>query len=93
MMKVIKKNRGLTTKYIRELSARKKEPKWMLDLRLLGLSYWKKLKMPAWAPDITELNLDDILMYVEPKKEMVGSWDEVPAEIRETFEQLGIPEA
>ena len=93
MMKEIKKNRGLTTEYIRELSARKKEPKWMLELRLLGLSYWEKLKMPAWAPDITELNLDDILMYVEPKKEMVGSWDEVPAEIRETFEQLGIPEA
>ena len=92
-MKAIKKNRGLTTEYIRELSARKKDPKWMLELRLLGLSYWEKLKMPAWAPDITELNLDDILMYVEPKKEMVGSWDEVPAEIRETFEQLGIPEA
>lgn len=93
MMKVMKKNRGLTTEYIRELSARKKEPKWMLELRLLGLSYWEKLKMSAWAPDITELNLDDILMYVEPKKEMVGSWDEVPVEIRETFEQLGIPEA
>ena len=88
-----KKYRGLTSDYIRELSARKKEPKWMLELRLSGLSYWEKLEMPAWAPDITELKLDDILMYVEPKKEMVGSWDEVPAEIRETFEQLGIPEA
>ena len=59
MMKEIKENRGLTTEYIRELSARKKEPKWMLDLRLLGLSYWEKLKMPAWTPDITELNLEE----------------------------------
>ena len=93
MTKETRKNKGLTLEYVRELSARKKEPKWMLELRLRGFSYWEKLEMPAWAPDISELKLDDILMYVEPKKEMVESWDEVPKEIRETFEQLGIPEA
>ena len=86
MTKEVRKNKGLTLEYVRELSARKKEPKWMLKLRLLGFSYWEKLEMPAWAPNISELKLDDILMYVEPKKEMVESWDEVPKEIRETFE-------
>lgn len=85
--------KGLTREYILELSKRKKEPKWLLDLRLKGLKYWQELRMPAWAPDISELNLNEILMYVETKNEMVSSWDEVPTEIRETFEKLGIPEA
>lgn len=85
--------KGLTRESILELSKRKKEPKWLLDLRLKGLKYWQELRMPAWAPDISELNLNEILMYVETKNEMVSSWDEVPTEIRRTFERLGIPEA
>ncbi len=85
--------RGLTKELILELAKRKKEPKWVTDLRLKGLSLWKKMAMPKWAPDISELKLDEIETYVKPETEMVKSWDEVPEEIRKTFDELGIPEA
>jgi len=85
--------KGLTSEYILALSKKKQEPEWLLELRLKGLEYWNKLMMPKWAPDISELALDDILMYVETGNEMVSSWDEVPKEIKETFDKLGIPEA
>lgn len=85
--------KGLNREYILELSKRKKEPEWLLKLRLGGLKYWEELSMPKWAPDISKLRIDEILMYVETKNEMVSTWDEVPVEIRKTFEKLGIPEA
>ena len=85
--------KGLTKELILELAKRKDEPKWVTDLRLKGLSLWKKLEMPKWAPDISELKLDEIETYVKPETEMVSSWDEVPEEIRKTFDELGIPEA
>ena len=85
--------RGLTEELVREISARKNEPKWMLDLRLKGVKYWYELEMPKWAPDISEVDLDNIEMYVNPKTETVDSWEKVPVDIRETFDKLGIPEA
>ena len=85
--------KGLTREYILALSKKKREPEWLLKLRLKGLEFWHQLSMPKWAPDISELALDDILMYVETGNEMVSSWDEVPTEIKETFDKLGIPEA
>lgn len=84
---------GLTEKLVREISAGKNEPKWMLDLRLQGVKYWRELELPKWAPDISEVDLDNIEMYIKPQVETVDSWDKVPAEIRETFDKLGIPEA
>lgn len=85
--------RGLTEKLVREISARKNEPSWVLKLRLRGLKAWGELEMPKWAPDISGLNLKEIETYVKPKSETVKSWNEVPKEIRETFDALGIPEA
>ena len=85
--------KGLTRDYILALSKKKNEPKWLCDLRLEGLKYWNTLSMPRWAPDISELNLGEILMYVETGNEMVSSWDEVPEEIKNTFDRLGIPAA
>ena len=85
--------KGLTEKLVRDLSSAKKEPNWALDLRLKGLRVWEKLEMPAWSPDLSELNLDEIETYIKPKTEIVKSWDEVPKEIRKTFDELGIPEA
>lgn len=85
--------KGLTEKLVLELAKRKKEPKWVTDLRLSGVKYWNELEMPKWAPDISELKLDEIETYVKPEMEMVSSWDEVPEEIRKTFDELGIPEA
>ncbi len=91
---------GLTKKVVLDIAKRKKEPKWVTELRLEGVKLWEKLEMPKWAPRVfgkkTEkewLNLEEIELYVNPEKEMVSSWDEVPAEIRKTFDELGIPEA
>ena len=85
--------RGLTKELIMELAERKQEPKWVTDLRLKGMKLWSKMEMPKWAPDISELKLDEIETYVKPETEMVSSWDEVPDDIRKTFDELGIPEA
>ena len=85
--------KGLTKELVLDLSRRKNEPKWVTDLRLKGMRLWNKMEMPKWAPDISELKLDEIETYVKPEMEMVSSWDEVPEEIRKTFDELGIPEA
>ncbi|MBQ6486640.1 Fe-S cluster assembly protein SufB [Candidatus Saccharibacteria bacterium] len=90
--------KGLDKTLILELSQRKKEPKWMRDLRLSGLKYWEELEMPKWAPKVFDkgeewLDISRIEMYVKPSVEMVSSWDKVPVEIRKTFDELGIPEA
>ena len=85
--------KGLTKELVLEISRRKKEPKWVLEKRLLGLKYWDELKMPEWSPDISGLLLGEIETYVKPAHEMVSSWEEVPTEIREIFDKLGIPEA
>ena len=85
--------KGLTEKLVLELAKRKKEPKWVTDLRLKGVKLWNKMEMPKWAPDISELKLNEIETYVKPDFEMVSSWDEVPEDIRKTFDELGIPEA
>ena len=85
--------KGLNEQLVRELSRGKKEPKWVLDLRLRGLKAWEVLEVPKWSPDLKGLNLEKIETYVKPETEMVSSWEDVPVEIRETFDSLGIPEA
>lgn len=85
--------KGLTKELVLELSKRKKDPKWMRELRLKALETYKKLKLPSYGPDLSGLDIDNIATYVEPKTEMVENWEEVPAEIRNTFEKLGIPQA
>ena len=78
---------------MRRISARKGEPEWMLERRLEALGTYFELPEPSFGPDLSELSVEEITTYVEPESEMVASWDEVPEEIRETFEKLGIPEA
>lgn len=85
--------KGLSAKLVRELSHLKHEPQWVLDLRLRGVRAFQKLKMPTWAPDLSELDLAEIETYIKPEAEMATSWDEVPEEIRATFDALGIPES
>ena len=84
---------GLTEDIVRDISARKKDPEWMLDFRLKSLDIYNSLAMPQWGPDLSALNMDDIVTYVQPDAKMVGSWEEVPDDIRATFDRLGIPEA
>ena len=84
---------GLTEDVIREISEKKNEPEWMLDLRLKALKKFYELKMPTWGPDLSELDMSKIATYVKPKTKMQKSWDDVPEDIKNTFDALGIPEA
>ena len=84
---------GLTEDIVLEISEKKNDPKWMRDFRLKSLEIYHKSEMPNWGPDISGLNVDNIVTYVKPNTEMSQSWEEVPEDIKNTFEKLGIPEA
>ncbi|MCR5119685.1 MAG: Fe-S cluster assembly protein SufB [Lachnospiraceae bacterium] len=84
---------GLTEDIIREISKEKHDPEWMLEFRLNALKVYKEMEIPDWGPPIDGLDLNNIVTYVKPKTKMVGSWDEVPADIKNAFEKLGIPQA
>ena len=88
---VYKTERGLTEDIIRDISRQKKDPEWMLDFRLKSLEKYYQIPLPDWGPDISGLNMDDIVTYVRPGGKMAGNWQEVPEEIKATFDRLGIP--
>ncbi|SEQ29180.1 Fe-S cluster assembly protein SufB [Piscibacillus halophilus] len=90
---VFRTERGLTEKVVREISARKDEPEWMLEYRLKALEQFYSKPMPQWGGDLNELDFDEITYYVKPSERTQRSWDEVPDEIKQTFDRLGIPEA
>ena len=83
---------GLTAELIEEISREKGEPRWMLEHRLRALEIFRKLPMPRFGPDLSELDFSDISYYLRTV-EPVGSWEELPEEIRRTLEELGLPEA
>ena len=85
--------KGLSPEIIEEISKQKNELTWMREFRLKALEMYNKLEMPTWGPDISELNMDEIATYVRPKTKLTGNWDEVPEDIKHTFDSLGIPEA
>ena len=90
---VYKAPKGLSEEVVRKISAFKNEPEWMLEFRLRALRHFLQRPMPNWGPDLSDLNFDDIVYYVKPAEREGRSWDEVPEEIKRTFERLGIPEA
>jgi Fe-S cluster assembly protein SufB len=92
---VFKAKKGLNEEVVREISLHKAEPQWMLDFRLKALKIFRSKPMPTWGGDLTQLDatLDEIYYYVKPSDRVQRSWSDVPAEIKETFEKLGIPEA
>ena len=92
---VFRSGRGLNEKVVREISAQKGEPAWMLDFRLKSLAIYNAKPMPTWGGDLSKLEsvLGDIFFYVRPQERMERSWDDVPENIKDTFDRLGIPEA
>ncbi|NTV44481.1 MAG: Fe-S cluster assembly protein SufB [Candidatus Yonathbacteria bacterium] len=84
---------GLSERLVRHISDKKDEPGWMLEKRLKAFSAYEEMKMPGWGPSLEGLNLDDIVFYADPKSAEARSWDDVPAEVKETFDALGIPQA
>ena len=84
---------GLTPEIVEEISEKKGDPKWMHDFRLKSLEIYNKLDVPDWGPSIDGLDMNNIVTYVKPKTKMTADWDEVPKDIKETFDKLGIPQA
>ena len=89
----VKFDKGLNEGVVRKISEIKKEPKWMLDIRLKALKAFQEKAMPEWGADLSEINFDNIIYYMRAADANKRSWDEVPDDVKETFERLGIPEA
>jgi Fe-S cluster assembly protein SufB len=90
---VFKSRKGLDENVVREISAMKDEPEWMLEYRLKALSHFQQRPTPTWGGDLSQLDLDEIYFYVRPAEAEGKTWDDVPEGIKKTFDRLGIPEA
>lgn len=88
-----KSQKGLSEGVIRQISAYKEEPQWMLEFRLKAYQHYIQRPMPTWGPDLSGLDLDNIYYYVRPAEIDQKSWEDVPDTIKTTFDKLGIPEA
>lgn len=84
---------GLTPEIVEKISKEKNDPAWMQQFRLQSLQIYNSLQVPNWGPDIEDLDMDNIVTYVRPKSKMSAKWSEVPKDIKDTFERLGIPQA
>jgi Fe-S cluster assembly protein SufB len=85
--------RGLSEEVVRNISALKSEPEWMLKMRLKGLRLFGKKPMPTWGSDLSGIDFDNIKYFVRSTEKQATSWDELPADIKNTYDRLGIPEA
>lgn len=88
-----KSKMGLNEGVIRELSKMKNEPKWMLDFRLKAYELFLSKKMPEWGADLSGIDFDKIHYYIKPTDRQEKSWDDVPDDLKTTFERLGVPQA
>ncbi|MCR5510635.1 Fe-S cluster assembly protein SufB [Lachnospiraceae bacterium XBB2008] len=89
-----KVSEGLTEDIVLQISEEKGDPEWMRDFRLKSLKLYNEISVPEWGPSIDGLDMDNIVTYVRPNTErMHTSWEDVPSDIKETFDRLGIPEA
>lgn len=84
---------GVHETVVRLISETKNEPEWMLKKRLQGLQLWEKTAFPKWGPSLEKLDIENITFFIDPNTKEAQSWDDVPEEIKQTFEKLGIPEA
>src|SRR5438874_2969199 len=88
-----KSGRGLNREIVEKISEMKGEPRWMRDFRLKSLEHFMKRPMPTWGADLSGIDFDNIYYYIKPVQEQGKTWEEVPSEIKDTFDRLGIPEA
>src|SRR6201991_5135703 len=85
--------RGLNEDVVRDISGKKSEPQWMLDLRLKGLKLFHRKPMPTWGSDLSAIDFDNIKYFVRSSEKQATSWEELPEDIKNTYDKLGIPEA
>ena len=88
-----KTEKGLTRDIVKQISKEKKEPEWMLNLRLKALEIFENSKNPNWGPDLSVVDIDEITTYIRPDAKMTEDWKDLPKDIKGTFDALGIPEA
>ena len=86
-------NAGLTPTIVEKISGEKNDPEWMKEFRLKSLDTYNKTRMPDWGPSIEGLDIENIVTYVRTNTKMQGKWEDVPEDIKDTFERLGIPQA
>ena len=85
--------KGLNEEVVRKISAYKHEPEWMTEFRVNAFRQFEKMPMPKWGPDLSEIDFQDFTYYKKVSQEAERSWEDVPEEVKNTFEKLGIPEA
>src|ERR1041385_6866630 len=85
--------RGLSEEVVRDISAKKNEPEWMLKLRLKALRLFRKKPMPSWGSDLSGIDFETIKYFVRSTEKQATSWEELPEDIKNTYDRLGIPEA
>lgn len=85
--------RGLTEELVRHISKIKDEPEWMLERRVKGFKAWERKPVPKWGPNLDDVDFDSFKYYVRPSDRPVKDWEDLPDEIKDTYERLGIPEA
>lgn len=90
---VFKSKKGLSEKVVRDISAHKNEPKWMLEFRLKAYAIFLAKTMPTWGGDLTQIDFQDIFYYIKPTQNKAKTWEDLPIEIRDTYDRIGIPEA
>lgn len=85
--------RGLSEDVVRDISAKKDEPEWMLQARLKALRVFERKPMPRWGSNLDGIDFDNIKYFVRSTEKQAASWDELPEDIRNTYDRLGIPDA
>ena len=85
--------RGINADVVRDISSRKNEPEWMLERRLKALDLFFTKPMPNWGADLSAIDFDNIKYFVKSTERQAQSWEDLPEDIRKTYERLGIPEA
>ncbi|MBI4226348.1 Fe-S cluster assembly protein SufB [Candidatus Roizmanbacteria bacterium] len=90
---IFKSRKGLDEEVVGNISLLKREPAWMTEFRLKSYQIFKQKVMPAWGADLSDINFDEIYYYIKPTDKRANSWEELPKEIKETYDRIGVPEA
>ena len=88
-----KSGRGLSPELVAAISEHKNEPQWMRDYRLKSLEYFRARPLPDWGGNVAEIDFENIFYYIRPTEKQANSWEDLPADIKDTWDKLGIPEA
>jgi len=91
--RIVSSGKGLSEKKVQLISQLKNEPEWMLNKRIQAYQFFKKEKLPEWGADLSKIDFDDITYFIRSTEKQVSSWDKLPAEIKNTYDRIGVPEA